>query len=83
MESRVCNCTLPYTNPEACNNCQNNTLNTNFWNYSQPKKRITKTIDRYDANGQYIGREIIVEEIEEIINNYDVVYNASSAPSTN
>jgi len=34
----------------------------------EPKKvkRVTKTIDKYGPQGQYIGREIITEEIEEV-----------------
>ena len=29
-------------------------------------KKITRTIDKYDAEGKYIGREVITEEIEDI-----------------
>jgi hypothetical protein len=28
-------------------------------------KKITKTIDKYDAEGKYIGREVITEEYED------------------
>jgi hypothetical protein len=29
-------------------------------------KRITKTVDKYDSDGKLIGREVIVEEYEDI-----------------
>lgn len=28
-------------------------------------KRVTKTVDKYDAEGKLIGREVIVEEYDE------------------
>jgi len=29
-------------------------------------KRVTKTIEKYDENGKFIGREIITEEYEDV-----------------
>ena len=29
-------------------------------------KRVTKTIDRYSPSGEYLGREVITEEYEDI-----------------
>ena len=29
-------------------------------------KRVTKTIDKYDCEGRYLGREIITEETEDV-----------------
>jgi len=66
---------LPSLNgPDVCKNCLNNQLEfqtspTTFpaW---QPKikkvKKITRTIDKYDAEGKLIGREVITEEVENI-----------------
>ena len=59
-----CNCTLPYLNPEACKSCPNNTV---FNNETPTKKRIiTRTVEKYDREGIFIGKEIIVEEIEDV-----------------
>ena len=33
----------------------------------KPIKRITRTIEKYDAEGKYTGKEIITEEIEDDI----------------
>ena len=37
--------------------------------YSQPTKkvkRITRTIEKWDASGQYLGKEVITEDIEDV-----------------
>jgi len=74
---RSCVCSLPdMYGPEVCKRCsnaledsypQNPTTAPYSW---QPKtkniKRITRTIDKYDAEGKLIGREVITEEVEDI-----------------
>jgi hypothetical protein len=83
----TCNCTLPYSNPNACKYCSvmlkeqseinkdNNLMIPQYpitpfdqWPNTPSKiiKRITRTIDKYDENNKYIGREIITEEIEDV-----------------
>jgi len=82
---RICNCTLPYTNPKACENCPNNidydrSQNWDgywyeYWEdpiktpikyvptYAPNKvKRTTKTIEKYDSDGKYLGKEVIIIE---------------------
>jgi len=53
-------------------------------------KRVTKTIDKYDCEGRYLGREIITEEYEDVyVQDWsqpyigDITYQASSALSIN
>jgi len=101
---RTCNCTLPYTNPEACKTCPNGTYDYGEYPWGdyptivpmiQPKtrnvKRKTKTIEKYGPNGEYLGKEIIIEDIEDIedqvytgtiIGNGTSNYNMSSGDNT-
>jgi len=70
----ICNCNLP---PESCKNCivriqQENSENEPFFRYDiqyPMKKVVTKTIEKYGSDGQYLGKEIITEETQDIINN--------------
>jgi len=91
---KACNCTLPYTNPDACKTCPNNTFDdvgNNWYPYPyepytaplQPDtrkvKRTTKTIEKYGPDGQYLGKEVITEEVE----NFErQVYSGSITIST-
>lgn len=71
---KTCNCTLPYFNgPDVCKGCSNweepsqtNPYQQNWYPETKRVKKITKTIDKYDNEGVYIGREVITEEYEEI-----------------
>jgi len=77
---KACNCTLPYTNPDACKTCPENTFDdvgNNWYPYPyepytvplQPEtrkvKRTTKTIEKYGPDGEYLGKEVITEEVED------------------
>lgn len=78
---KSCNCTLPYFNgPDVCNGCPNNTEDfidnsTYPWspltnpNEQYPKtktiKKVTKTVEKFDKNGNFIGKEVITEEYED------------------
>ena len=78
---KACNCTLPYTNPDACKTCPENTfddIGNNWYPYPyepytvpsyQPEtrkvKRTTKTIEKYGPDGEYLGKEVITEEVED------------------
>jgi len=71
---KSCNCTVYLTNPDCSKTCQvvndqyflqkNGTTTEQF-----PKlrfvKKITKTIERYDAAGNYLGKDVITEEVED------------------
>ena len=66
---KICHCTL--TGSEACKNCSNTLDGINYGNDSyQPKfktiKRYTKTIEKYGPNGEYLGKEIIITDEEDI-----------------
>ena len=36
------------------------------WNPQKMIRRVTKTIDKYDCEGRYLGREVITEETEDV-----------------
>ena len=75
---KACNCTLPYTNPDACKYCTESTLdvNSNNWYpyepYTVPQyptkmvKRTTKTIEKWGPEGEYLGKEVITTDEEDI-----------------
>ena len=92
MKTLVCNCTLPYTNPNACKNCSEwiraQHENDNFDNYNdltvdwKPNKKLitvkktTKTIEKYGPQGEYLGKEVITEEVEhheKEVYDYDII----------
>lgn len=80
---KTCNCTLPYFNgPEVCNGCSNNIddfidNSTYPWNpgtnpydeYPKTKtiKKVTKTVEKFDKDGNYIGKEVITEDQQEVV----------------
>lgn len=75
---RFCNCTVMLTNPDCWKTCSNmNEAHTgdhypydtnplpNIWTTGPQKvnvKKTIKTIEKYDANGEYIGKEVVTEE---------------------
>ena len=75
---KSCVCSLPdMYGPEVCKRCSNALEDSYPWDNPttapmqwQPKtkniKRITRTIDKYDAEGKLIGREVITEEVEDV-----------------
>ena len=78
---KACWCTLPYTNPDACKGCSNyeNVDNSgNYWDYpsyptvpypqfpTKTVKRTTKTIEKYGPDGEYLGKEVITTDEEDI-----------------
>ena len=67
---RICHCTLGSTNPNACKSCLNNYEGdydgTGKNIPTKNVKRLTKTIERYGPNGEYLGKEVIITEEENI-----------------
>ena len=75
----VCNCTLPYTNPNACKSCSRwleyhkddklydpnfgTAVPSDFSTYTKTK-RTTTTVKKYDKKGKYKGENIIITEEE-------------------
>lgn len=91
---RVCHCTLPLTNPDACRNCQNN-IREQYDNHglnvpyvpSNPDvftkviKRLKRTIEKYDKDGNYLGKEIVTEEELDNDVNYNITYTTDTEVS--
>jgi len=66
---RICNCTLPYTNPNVCITCPNNVDSedgTNNWHDYWPSVDNYKTVPTktYDKNGNYTGNGYITKIID-------------------
>jgi hypothetical protein len=71
---KTCNCTL---GPEACASCLTVDYNDYYQDgpYTIPAtyyptktiKRTTKTIEKYGPNGEYLGKEVITTDKEDIL----------------
>ena len=88
-----CNCTLPSINPDACKFCpiylQNFGRNDDSIIYPSggyvypvdTKKKVT-TIEKYDKDGNYLGKEVTSEEVfDDATNQYKYTYVMDANPS--